>query len=120
RGSGRADRHVGHVAGDPARPPGRRGRSGHHHTGPARLPHDRRRRGERRVLAKSYTRTIVAALVALVFSLIITSIVLSVSGFNPPSTFQAMFEFGKDPDSIVNTFNKAAGYYLSALAVAVV
>jgi simple sugar transport system permease protein len=72
-----------------------------------------------RVLAKSYTRTIVAALVALVFSLIITSIVLSVSGFNPPSTFQAMFEFGKDPDSIVNTVNRAATYYLSALAVAV-
>jgi ABC-type uncharacterized transport system permease subunit len=72
-----------------------------------------------RVLAKSYTRTIVAALVALVFSLIITSIVLSVSGFNPPSTFQAMFEFGKDPDSIVNTVNRAATYYLSALAVAI-
>jgi len=72
-----------------------------------------------RVLAKSYTRTIVAALVALVFSLILTSIVLSVSGFNPPSTFQAMFEFGKDPDSIVNTVNRAATYYLSALAVAV-
>lgn len=72
-----------------------------------------------RVLAKSYTRTIVAALVALVFSLVITSIVLSVSGFNPPSTFQAMFEFGKEPDSIVNTVNRAATYYLSALAVAV-
>ena len=72
-----------------------------------------------RVLAKSYTRTIVAALVALVFSIAITSIVLSVSGFNPPSTFQAMFEFGKEPDSIVNTVNRAATYYLSALAVAV-
>jgi ABC-type uncharacterized transport system permease subunit len=72
-----------------------------------------------RLLAKSYTRTIVAALVALVFSIIITSIVLSVSGFNPPSTFQAMFEFGKDPDSIVNTVNRAATYYLSALAVAI-
>jgi general nucleoside transport system permease protein len=72
-----------------------------------------------RVLAKSYTRTIVAALVALIFSIAITSIVLSVSGFNPPSTFQAMFEFGKEPDSIVNTVNRAATYYLSALAVAV-
>jgi ABC-type uncharacterized transport system permease subunit len=72
-----------------------------------------------RLLAKSYTRTIVAALVALIFSIAITSIVLSVSGFNPPSTFQAMFEFGKEPDSIVNTVNRAATYYLSALAVAV-
>ena len=49
----------------------------------------------------------------------ITSIVLQISGFNPPSTFQAMFEFGKDPDSIVNTINRAAAYYLSALAVAI-
>jgi simple sugar transport system permease protein len=30
-----------------------------------------------------------------------------------------MFEFGKEPDSVVNTVNRAAGYYLSALAVAV-
>jgi general nucleoside transport system permease protein len=72
-----------------------------------------------RLLAKSWTRTIVAALVALVFALVVTSIVLSVSGFNPPSTFQAMFEFGKQPDSVVNTVNRATGYYLSALAVAV-
>ncbi|MFB9834366.1 ABC transporter permease [Actinoallomurus acaciae] len=71
------------------------------------------------LFARSWTRTLVAAFVALVFSVAITSIVLSVSGFNPPSTFQAMFEFGKEPDSIVNTLNKAAGYYLSALAVAV-
>jgi ABC-type uncharacterized transport system permease subunit len=72
-----------------------------------------------RLLAKSYTRTLVAAVVALIFSIVVTSIVLQISGFNPPSTFQAMFDFGKDPDSIVNTINKAAGYYLSALAVAV-
>jgi ABC-type uncharacterized transport system permease subunit len=71
------------------------------------------------LFAKSYMRTIVAALIALVFAVIITSVVLSVSGFNPPSTFQAMFEFGKDPDSIVNTVNRAATYYLSALAVAI-
>jgi general nucleoside transport system permease protein len=72
-----------------------------------------------RLFSRSFTRSIVAALVALVFAVIVTSIVLSVSGFNPPSTFQAMFEFGKEPDSVVNTVNKAAGYYLSALAVAI-
>jgi general nucleoside transport system permease protein len=72
-----------------------------------------------KLLAKPWTRTLVAAVVALVFSIVVTSIVLQVSGFNPPSTFQAMFEFGKDPDSIVNTINRAATYYLSALAVAV-
>jgi simple sugar transport system permease protein len=72
-----------------------------------------------RLFARSWTRSLVAAFVALVFSIALTSIVLSISGFNPPSTFQAMFEFGKEPDSIVNTLNKAAGYYLSALAVAV-
>jgi general nucleoside transport system permease protein len=72
-----------------------------------------------RLLAKSYARTIIAAVVALVFAIVITSVVLSVSGFNPPSTFQAMFEFGKEPDSVVNTVNRAATYYLSALAVAI-
>ncbi|GAA4515133.1 ABC transporter permease [Actinoallomurus oryzae] len=72
-----------------------------------------------RLFARSWTRTLVAAFVALVFSIALTSIVLSISGFNPPSTFQAMFEFGKEPDSIVNTLNKASSYYLSALAVAV-
>jgi len=72
-----------------------------------------------RLLAKSYMRTLVAAIVALVFAIVVTSIVLQISGFNPPSTFQAMFEFGKDPDSVVNTVNRAAAYYLSALAVAV-
>jgi ABC-type uncharacterized transport system permease subunit len=72
-----------------------------------------------RLLAKSYARTIIAALVALVFAVAITALVLSVSGFNPPSTFQAMFEFGKEPDSVVNTVNRAATYYLSALAVAI-
>jgi ABC-type uncharacterized transport system permease subunit len=71
------------------------------------------------LFARSWVRTIVAAVVALVFSIVITSIVLQVSGFNPPSTFQAMFDFGTDPDSIVNTINRAATYYLSALAVAI-
>jgi simple sugar transport system permease protein len=71
------------------------------------------------LFAKGYVRTVIAALVALVFAIAVTAIVLSVSGFNPPSTFQAMFEFGKEPDSVVNTVNRAATYYLSALAVAV-
>lgn len=71
------------------------------------------------LFAKSWVRTVIAAVVALVFAVALTSIVLTISGFNPPSTFQAMFEFGKEPDSIVNTVNRAAGYYLSALAVAI-
>jgi simple sugar transport system permease protein len=72
-----------------------------------------------RLFSRSYARTVIAAVVALVFAIAVTSIVLSASGFNPPSTFQAMFEFGKEPDSVVNTINRAATYYLSALAVAI-
>ena len=71
------------------------------------------------LFARSYVRTIIAAFVALVFAVAITSIVLTVSGFNPPSTFQAMFDFGTEPDSVVNILNRAATYYLSAIAVAV-
>jgi simple sugar transport system permease protein len=71
------------------------------------------------LMARAYGRTIVAALIAVVFAVAVTSVVLSVSGFNPPSTFQAMLVFGKEPDSVVNTVNRAATYYLSAIAVAI-
>ncbi|MFG2002545.1 ABC transporter permease [Spirillospora sp. NPDC048911] len=63
--------------------------------------------------------TVIAAALALAFSIIVTSLVLSISGFNPPSTFQAMFEFGTEPDSVVNTLNRASTYYLAAVAVAI-
>ncbi|MEU5883110.1 ABC transporter permease [Spirillospora sp. NPDC047279] len=63
--------------------------------------------------------TVIAAAVALAFSIIVTSMVLSISGFNPPSTFQAMIEFGTEPDSVVNTLNRASTYYLAAIAVAI-
>ncbi|GAA1542038.1 ABC transporter permease [Actinomadura kijaniata] len=63
--------------------------------------------------------TLLAALTALVFSIVITSIVLSISGFNPPSTFQAMVDYGTQPDSLVNIINKGTMYFLAAIAVAV-
>src|SRR5512139_309534 len=63
--------------------------------------------------------TALAAAVALGFSLLVTSVVLSISGFNPPSTFQAMFDFGTQPDSVVNIVNRASIYYLAAIAVAI-
>lgn len=63
--------------------------------------------------------TTLAAVIALAFSLLVTSIVLSISGFNPPSTFRAMFDFGTEPDSVVNIVNRAAIYYLAAIAVAI-
>ncbi|GAA2085745.1 ABC transporter permease [Actinomadura alba] len=63
--------------------------------------------------------TVIAAVIALVFSVIITSVVLSISGFNPPSVFQAMIDFGLEPDSVVNTLNRSSTYYLAAIAVAI-
>lgn len=63
--------------------------------------------------------TTIAAVIALTFSLLITTVVLSISGFNPPSVFQAMFDFGTEPDSVVNIVNRAAIYYLAAIAVAI-
>lgn len=63
--------------------------------------------------------TALAALIALAFSVVVTAIVLSISGFNPPSTFQAMIDFGLEPDSVVNTINRASTYYLAAIAVAI-
>jgi simple sugar transport system permease protein len=72
-----------------------------------------------RLRASPLALTALAAVIALVFALLVTSAVLSVSGFNPPSTFQAMLDYGLQPDSVVNTVNRAATYYLAALAVAV-
>ncbi|MBW8486911.1 ABC transporter permease [Actinomadura parmotrematis] len=63
--------------------------------------------------------TVLAAVLALVFAVAVTAVVLSASGFDPLSTFQAMLDFGTKPDSVANTLNRASTYYLAAIAVAI-
>jgi len=60
-----------------------------------------------------------APVAALVVSVALTSVVLAVAGYDPGTAFRQMADFGGQPASVVQILNKSAGYYLSALAVAV-
>jgi general nucleoside transport system permease protein len=60
-----------------------------------------------------------APVLALLFSLLVTSAVLLVVGDNPFTVFQLMIEYGTRPRTMTLTVNAAITYYLSALAVAI-
>lgn len=60
-----------------------------------------------------------APVTALVFAVALTSVVLVVAGHSPWLAFTQMADFGTQPASIVQILNKSAGYYLSAIAVAI-
>ncbi|HEY6794740.1 MAG TPA: ABC transporter permease [Kineosporiaceae bacterium] len=60
-----------------------------------------------------------APLAALVFSVALMSVVLLIAGHSPALAFGQMADFGTQPGSVVQILDKSAGYYLSALAVAI-
>jgi ABC-type uncharacterized transport system permease subunit len=62
---------------------------------------------------------LIAPLGALAIALIVSTVVLSISGKQILPTFQTMYEYGTQPDSIVEMFNKATPYYLAAVAAAI-
>jgi len=74
-------------------------------------------------MRKANTRAILlgiaAPLGALVVAAALTAIILLLSGFNPLDTFRAFVDSVKAPRTLVNTANLMAGYYLSAVAVAI-
>ncbi|RIJ77465.1 ABC transporter permease [Nakamurella silvestris] len=74
-------------------------------------------------MRKANTRAILlgiaAPLGALVVAAVLTAIILLLSGFNPLDTFRAFTDAVKAPRTLVNTANLMAGYYLSAVAVAI-
>jgi ABC-type uncharacterized transport system permease subunit len=61
----------------------------------------------------------VAAVVALIFAGVITSLVLLVTHHDPLDTLTKMLSYGKQPTQIAATINAATTYYLSAVAVAI-
>lgn len=67
----------------------------------------------------SLALAVVAAIVALVFAGVITSLVLLVTHHSPLDTLTKMLNYGKEPTQIASTINAATTYYLSAVAVAV-
>jgi general nucleoside transport system permease protein len=62
---------------------------------------------------------IVAPIGALAIAAAISSVALVVSGKSPGTAFSSMFDFGFQPDSMVEILNKATPYYIAAVAVAI-
>lgn len=62
---------------------------------------------------------IAAPLLAIVFAMLVTSVVLLVAGNNPITAFSTMIQQLGKPRIQVNILNNATTYYLSAIAVAI-
>jgi simple sugar transport system permease protein len=62
---------------------------------------------------------VAAPVLALLFALLVTSVILIVSGHKPIPAFQAMWDYGTTESSLVNTVNLSITYYLAAVAAAI-
>jgi simple sugar transport system permease protein len=62
---------------------------------------------------------LVAAVVALVFASVITSLVLLLTNHNPADALSKMVDYGTQANQIAAIINQATTYYLSAIAVAI-
>ncbi|WP_405088697.1 ABC transporter permease [Microbispora sp. NBC_01389] len=62
---------------------------------------------------------VAAPVLAVVFAVLITSVVLLVAGKEPVEAFTTLADYGTQPRSMVMTLNTGVMYYISALAVAV-
>ena len=60
-----------------------------------------------------------APVLALIVAALLSSIALVISGNSPLHTFNAMLDYGTQPETVVQTVNKSTIYYLSGLAVAI-
>jgi simple sugar transport system permease protein len=60
-----------------------------------------------------------APVLAIGLALIITMILLRLTGADPFSAISSMIDYGTTPSSMVSILNRATGYYLSAIAVAI-
>ena len=63
--------------------------------------------------------TLAAPVLALLFALLVTSVILLISGHKPIPAFQSMWDYGTTESSLVNTINLSITYYLAAVAAAI-
>jgi general nucleoside transport system permease protein len=63
--------------------------------------------------------TLAAPVLALLFALLVTSVILLISGHQPIPAFQSMWDYGTTQSSLVNTVNLSITYYLAAVAAAI-
>lgn len=71
------------------------------------------------MLLRKIFNSVAAPLLAIVFSLFVTSIILGIFGANIVEVFSKMFEYGTSTRSLTLIINTATVYYLSAVAVAI-
>jgi simple sugar transport system permease protein len=62
---------------------------------------------------------LLAPALAIGFSLVVTSLVLLLTGVNPFSTYEAMLDYASEPRTQTLIVNQAITYYLAAVAVAI-
>jgi len=62
---------------------------------------------------------IAAPVLALLFALAVTSVILAISGHAPLPAYRAMWDYGTSETSMVNTINLSITYYLAAVAAAI-
>jgi simple sugar transport system permease protein len=62
---------------------------------------------------------LVAPLLALAFSFLVSTLVLSLSGNSAVEAYREMWRFGTRLESIVSTINRATPYYVAGVAVAI-
>jgi len=68
---------------------------------------------------RRYVLALAAPLLALVFSVLVTSVILVLSGHPPMQVYKDMWDYGTQPDSLVLTLNLSTTYYIAAVAVAI-
>jgi general nucleoside transport system permease protein len=68
---------------------------------------------------RKFVLAVAAPLLALVFALLVTTVILLASGHPPLQAYQDMWEYGTQPDSLVLTLNLSTTYYIAAVAVAI-
>ncbi len=75
--------------------------------------------GARRIDVGKLLPQLIAPVAALVIAAAISSIALLISDKDPLVAFQHMYEFGTQPDQMVEILNKASELYIAAVAVAI-
>jgi general nucleoside transport system permease protein len=73
----------------------------------------------RRISARSVILGLAAPVAALLFAVLVTTLILVATHHSPGTVYTALFNQAKKPRTFVNSVNNATTYYLSALAVAI-
>ncbi|MGQ0823835.1 MAG: ABC transporter permease [Actinomycetota bacterium] len=62
---------------------------------------------------------VLAPVLAIAFSFLISTIVLAISGNNALDAYREMWKFGTQLESVISTINRAVPYYIAGVAVAI-